>query len=130
MILIGMSLKVMVLFLDSSLMIFIISSRWNSRMVTFSFAIKMLLNPFDRFVFECLSRSFKGLFFGAGEFFFNFRVSVKFVKYLFKVCDIFLLPDYSMILKENISIYGFAFIRKMGFDGHPEFFSACNTIEA
>ena len=55
------------------------------------FAMKMLLNLFDRFIFERLSRCSKGLFFRAGDVFFNHKVLVK---YLFQVCDTFLLSDY------------------------------------
>ena len=51
----------------------------------------MFLNIFDRLVFELLTR-FEDLFFRAGDAFFNFAILVEFVKYLFKVCDICLLP--------------------------------------
>ena len=51
----------------------------------------MFLNIFDRLVLELLNR-FKGLFFRAGDAFFNFAILVEFVKYLFKVYDICLLP--------------------------------------
>lgn len=53
------------------------------------FAMKMLLNLFNRLVFECLSRCSKGLCFRA-DVFFNHRILVK---YLFQVCDTF-LSDY------------------------------------
>ena len=48
----------------------------------------MILNFFDRLAFEVIKEMFQKLF-RAGNVFFNFRVLVKFVKYLFKVCDIF-----------------------------------------
>ena len=41
---------------------------------------------------KCLNNCFRDFFFRAGDIFFNLRVFVVFVKYLFKVCDIFLLP--------------------------------------
>ena len=39
-----------------------------------------------------------------------------------------LVFDYSMILMENDSVYGFTFIENKGLDGHPEFLSVCNTF--
>ena len=33
-----------------------------------------------------------------------------------------------MTLMENVSVYGFTFIRKMSFEGHPQFLSACDTL--
>ena len=51
----------------------------------------------ERFL-KCLNKCFRDFFFRAGEVIFNLRVFVKFVKYLFKVCDIFLLSiDYFVI---------------------------------
>ena len=56
------------------------------------FAIKVFLNFFGRMVFRSvLINVLKISFSRAGDVFFNLRVSVKFVKYLFKVCDIFSL---------------------------------------
>ena len=74
----GMSLKVFVLLLGSSLMIFF-PSCWNSRKVNF-FAIKMMLNLFltDWFL-NCLCRCFKYLSFRVEDVFFNFRILFKFV---------------------------------------------------
>ena len=55
----GISLKVLTLFLGSSLMIFIISSFWNLRKVN----VSLLLKCFDIFLIDwflsCLSRCFK-----------------------------------------------------------------------
>ena len=68
---------------------------------------------------KCLSIRFRSLFFRAGDVFFDFRVFIKFVKYLLSL----------IILMENDSVENFAFIGKKWFDGRPEFLIVCNTFE-
>ena len=85
-----MSLKVLALYLGSSFMIVIISYCWNLRKVNLSLLTKCFWIFLIDWFLKCLSRCFKGFFFRGGCLF-NFTVLVKFVKYLFKVCDIFSL---------------------------------------
>ena len=57
------------------------------------------------------------------------RVFVIYVKDLFKVCDILVIFDYSVIFVEDDCVSGFTFIREERFHGLPEFVSARNTFE-
>ena len=67
------------------------------------FAIKILLNLFDKLVLNCSSRCFKGLFFLAGDVFFNFSFS-QFRKILIQSMKYFLAVfDYSKILMDRSS---------------------------
>ena len=91
MIFIEMSLNVLVLFFGSSLIVFMISAYLNSRKVNISLLLKCFLIFLLEWFLKCLNKCFRDLFFRAGDVFFNLRVFVKFVKYLFKVWDTFLL---------------------------------------
>ena len=85
------SLKVLALLLSSSLMIFIILFRSNSRKVNFSLLLKCFRFFFTDWFLKCFIRCFRGLFFRAGYIYLSFTALVKFVKYLFKLCHMFLL---------------------------------------
>ena len=94
-----MSLKILALFFGSSLMIFAISFWWNSRKVFF-FVLKCFSIFLNDWFLNCLSRCFKGMFFTVGNAFFNIKILVKRVKYLFKKyvvissCCLYLFKDY------------------------------------
>ena len=86
----GMSLNVLDLFFGRSLIVLMISVSLNSRKVNISLLLCFLIFLEELFL-NCLNKCFRDFFFRAGDFFLNLRVFVKFVKYLFKVCHIFLL---------------------------------------
>ena len=97
-----MSLKVVALLFGSSLIVFMISVPLDSRKVN----ISLLLNVF-----------------------FNLRVFVKFVKYLFKACDIFFLTYYCVIFVEDDCVNGFTFIKEGRLHGLPKFVSVRNIFK-
>ena len=51
----------------------------------------MFLTFLVEWILKCLNKLFGDFFFKAGDILFDLAVSVKFVNYLFKVCDMFLL---------------------------------------
>ena len=87
------SLKVLALFSDSSLIVFVIPVSLNSRKVNISLLLKCFLIFLGELFLKCLNTNcFRDFFFRARDIFFDLRVFLKFVKYLFRVCDVFLLP--------------------------------------
>ena len=70
----------------------------------------MLLNFFGRMVLKRLNKCFRDLFFGTGDAFFNLRVFVKSVKYLFKVCDIFLLSLIILLFSRRMTVLAVLFL--------------------
>ena len=89
----GMSLNVLALFLHSSLIVSMISVSLNSRKVNISLILKCSLIFLVEWLLKCLNRCFGDFLFRAGDIFFNLRVFVKFMMYLFKVYDVFLLSS-------------------------------------
>ena len=87
----GISLNVLVLFFGSSLVVFMISASLNSRKVNIYLLLKCSLIFLVEWFLKCLNKCFGDFFFRAGDVFFKLRVFVRFVKHLFKVCDIFFL---------------------------------------
>ena len=75
-----------------------------------TFLLKCFFNFFGRMVLKCLSKCFRDFFFRAGDVFFSLRVFVKFVTYLFKVCDIFLLSLIILLFLEDNFVSDFTFI--------------------
>ena len=91
----------------------------------------MLLNLCDKFVFEVFKQMFHciGLFFRAGDVFFQFQSFNQICKILVQsMLYLLVVFDYSMVLMENDSVCGFPFIRKEGFDDRPKFFSVHNIF--
>ena len=101
----GMSLNVLDLFFGRSLIVLMISVSLNSRKVNISLLLCFLIFLEELFL-NCLNKCFRDFFFRAGDFFLNLRVFVKFVKYLFKVCHIFLLSLIIIIFVEDDCVSG------------------------
>ena len=75
-------------------------------------------------MFHCI-----GLFFRAGDVFFQFQSFNQICKILVQsMLYLLVVFDYSMVLMENDSVCGFPFIRKEGFDDRPKFFSVHNIF--
>ena len=123
-----MSLKVLALFSDSSLIAFVIPVSLNSRKVNISLLLKCFLIFLVELFLKCLNTNcFRDFFFRARDIFFDLRVFVKFVKYLFRVCDFSYYLWLFCYFSDCVS--GFTFIREETFYGLPEFFSVPILLE-
>ena len=87
----GMSLKALALFFGSSFIVFLISVSLSSRKLNISLLLKCFLIFLVEWFLKCLNKCFRFFFFQSRRCLFNLIIFVKFVKYLYKVCDIFLL---------------------------------------
>ena len=90
----------------------------------------MLLNLFDKFVFEVFKQMFHciGLFFRAGDVFFQFQSFNQICKILVQSMSHLVVFDYSMVRMENDSVCGFPFMRKEEFEDRPKFLSVHNIF--
>ena len=91
-------------------------SLWKFTKSKYFFIIKMFLDFLIKWFLMCPNKCFRYFFFRVEDVFFNLRVFVKFVKYFFKVCNIFLSSLIILLLSWRVIVLAvLLLLEKRGF---------------